>query len=62
MPLPRSASAVVVEDTVCNAYTEAEILGALKNNPEEAIAYIKTLIRRIRQSNKRISWNAGHRF
>lgn len=57
----RSASVVAVEPTVCMAYTEEEILGALKNDPNEAIAYIKTLIRRIRNSNRRISWHAGHR-
>ncbi len=58
----RSASAVAVEPTVCNAYTAQEILHALESNPREAIAYIKTLIRRIRHTNRRVSWNASHRL
>ena len=58
---PRSASAIAVEPTECNSYTADEILHALAGDPNEAIAYIKILIRRIRDSNKRISWNAGHR-
>ena len=58
---PRSASAVALEFTVCLAYSEEEILGALQNDPNEAIAYIKTLIRRLRNSNRHISWYAGHK-
>ncbi len=58
----RSASVVAIEPTVCNAYTAQEILHALETNPQEAIAYIKTLIRRIRETNRRVSWNASHRL
>lgn len=59
---PRSASAVAIEPTVCDAYTAQEILHALQTNPDEAIAYIKILISRIRHTNRRVSWNAGHRL
>lgn len=51
---PRSASAIAVKDTTCVAYTADEIMGLLETNPKEALAYIHTLIRRLRSNNVRI--------
>lgn len=52
---PRSASAVAVERTICDSYTEEEILDVLQNDAEEALAYVRTLIRRLRHTNKAVS-------
>ena len=54
---PRSASAVAAKDTTCVAYTADEIMGMLETNPKEALAYIHTLIRRLRGSNVTILVN-----
>lgn len=58
---PRSASAVAIEPTECMAFTAAEILKVLQNDPTEALAYVRTLIRRVRNSNRRMlhpaSWH-----
>ncbi len=51
---PRSASAVATKSTTCIACTADEIMGLLETNPKEAIAYIHTLIRRLRNSNVKI--------
>ena len=51
---PRSASAIATEDTVCVAYTADEMMDLLESNPKEAIAYIHTLIRRLRSNNIKI--------
>ncbi len=51
---PRSASAIATKHTVCVAYTSEEIMALLEVNPKEAIAYIHTLIQRLRSKNIRI--------
>ena len=51
---PRSASAIAAKPTTCVAYTADEIMGMLETNPKEALAYIHTLIRRLRSSNIKI--------
>ena len=56
---PRSASAVAAEPTECLAYTAEEILNALQNDPDEALAYVRTLIRRIRDNNRKMSFPAS---
>lgn len=55
---PRSASAVAVEPTRCMAYSSEEILHILQSDPQEALAYVRMLIRRLRQSNRRMAWAA----
>jgi CRP/FNR family cyclic AMP-dependent transcriptional regulator len=52
----RSASAVAIEPTLCKSYTLDEIVSLLSDDPREALAYVRTLIRRIRESNRRMSW------
>ena len=54
---PRSASAVAIEPTLCKSYTAAEIISLLQDDPQEAMAYVRTLIRRIRHSTKKMSWS-----
>jgi CRP-like cAMP-binding protein len=56
---PRSASAVAIEPTQCVAYSSEEILDVLQNDPQEALNYVRTLIRRVRRSNRKISWSAS---
>jgi CRP-like cAMP-binding protein len=51
-----SASAVAIEPTLCKSYTLDEIVSLLGEDPREALAYVRTLIRRIRESNRRMSW------
>ena len=57
----RSATAVAVELTVCMSYTADEIINLLENDPKEAMAYVRKLIQRVRQSNRKISWSASQR-
>ena len=58
---PRSASAMALEPTVCVAFTAEEILDVLEHDPHEALAYIRTLIRRLRHTNKTVTMSAGRR-
>jgi CRP-like cAMP-binding protein len=58
---PRSASAVAVEPTVCMTFTSQEIIDRLQNDPQEALAYVRILIQRVRQSNRKISWSTSQR-
>jgi len=51
---PRSASAIATKHTVCVAYTSDEIMALLETNPKQALAYIHTLLRRLRSSNVKI--------
>ena len=51
---PRSASAVATETTVCMSYAQDEIISLLTDEPREALAYVRTLIRRIRQTNSKV--------
>jgi len=58
---PRSATAIALERTRCLAFTEAEIIEVLENDPQEALSYVRTLIHRLRHSNKQISMSAARR-
>ena len=51
---PRSATAKATELTVCMSYSADEIVSLLVDEPREALAYVRTLIRRIRQTNRRV--------
>lgn len=53
-PGPRSAGAVASEPTVCVAYTGDEMMSLLETDPQEALNYIRALIRRIRDTNRRV--------
>lgn len=54
----RSASAVAVEPTVCKAFTRDQILHVLQNDPQEALAYVRMLIDRLRRTNRKLSWGS----
>ncbi len=51
---PRSATAVATETTVCMSYAQDEIISLLTDEPREALAYVRTLIRRICQTNSKV--------
>jgi CRP/FNR family cyclic AMP-dependent transcriptional regulator len=51
---PRSATATAVEDCVCMAIDGVELLGMLETEPKGAVAYVRTLIRRLRAANEQI--------
>lgn len=54
----RSASAVALEPTLCKTYSAEEILDALQNDPQEALAYVRVLIDRLRRTNRKVSWGS----
>ena len=56
---PRSATARAIETTVCISYAADEIISLLADEPREALAYVRTLIRRIRQANNRVFFPHG---
>jgi CRP-like cAMP-binding protein len=49
---PRSATMVTAEYTVCAAYSESELLDEIRSDPDEAIAFIRALISRLRDANE----------
>lgn len=49
---PRSADARASQYTVCAGYDGDELLDLLDKNPGEAVVFIKTLIRRLREANR----------
>jgi CRP-like cAMP-binding protein len=51
---PRSATAVAQDYTVCAAYTPGELLDLLEKNPTEAIVFVKTLVHRLRETNRKL--------
>ena len=53
---PRSATVVAVEDTVCQVYSGDDFLALLEADHDEALAYLRVLVRRLKQSNVSISW------
>jgi CRP/FNR family transcriptional regulator, cyclic AMP receptor protein len=51
-PGPRSATVVAQTDVECLAMTYDEFIASLEDNPERAVAFMKTLVRRLRQMNE----------
>ena len=51
-PGPRSATVVALTDVDCLVTTYDEFIASLEDNPERAIAFMKTLVRRLRQMNE----------
>jgi CRP-like cAMP-binding protein len=49
---PRSATVTAAEYSVFASYSEAELLEAIKSRPDEAIAFIRALIGRLREANE----------
>ena len=52
---PRSATAVAAEDSMCIGYTAASLLEQIERDPSTTVEIMKTLIRRLRESNQRFS-------
>jgi CRP/FNR family cyclic AMP-dependent transcriptional regulator len=50
--MPRSATVVANRYTVCASYSEAELLEAIRSNPDGAVEFIRGLIRRLRDANQ----------
>ncbi|HSF96337.1 MAG TPA: cyclic nucleotide-binding domain-containing protein [Thermohalobaculum sp.] len=57
--VPRSATAVAAEQTVCKSFDASEIIGLLTDEPHEALAYVRVLIRRVRAANSRVFFPAS---
>ena len=51
-PGPRSATVKAVDDVECLAATYAEFIEAIELQPERAVGFMKTLVRRLRQMNE----------
>jgi len=49
---PRSATVVAAEYCVFASYSEDELLNSIKTHPDEAVAFIKALISRLREANE----------
>jgi CRP/FNR family cyclic AMP-dependent transcriptional regulator len=53
-PGPRSATARAATDTECLAASYEEFIAAIEENPERAVGFMKTLVRRLRLMNELI--------
>lgn len=54
-PGPRSATVKAATDTECIATNYEEFIASLQENPERAVEFMKTLVRRLRQMNDRVA-------
>jgi CRP/FNR family transcriptional regulator, cyclic AMP receptor protein len=50
-PGPRSATIIAASDADCLATSYAEFIATIEDNPERAVGFMKTLVRRLRQMN-----------
>jgi CRP-like cAMP-binding protein len=61
-PGPRAATVKAVTDTECVVTTYDEFIASIQANPERAVEFMKTLVRRLRQMNERMArTNPGRR-
>ena len=61
-PGPRSATVKAVADTECIVTSYDEFIASIQANPDRAIEFMKTLVRRLRQMNEHMaSMNPGRR-
>jgi CRP/FNR family cyclic AMP-dependent transcriptional regulator len=51
-PGPRSATVTAVTETECLEASYEEFITAIEENPERAVGFMKTLVRRLRQMNE----------
>jgi CRP-like cAMP-binding protein len=51
-PGPRSATVTAVSDTECLAASYQDFVAAIEENPERAVGFMKTLVRRLRKMNE----------
>ena len=52
MCLPRSATIGALTDTECRTASADEFMETIKYQPDRALAFMRTLVRRLRQMNK----------
>ena len=60
-PGPRSATVRAATDVECLAASYAEFIAAIEDHPERAVAFMKTLVRRLRQMNELMESVGGDR-
>lgn len=61
-PGPRSATVKALTDTECIATTYDEFIASIQDNPDRAVQFMKTLVRRLRHMNELVaSMNPGKR-
>ena len=51
-PGPRSATITAACDTECLAASYQDFIAAIEENPERAVGFMKTLVRRLRKMNE----------
>jgi CRP/FNR family transcriptional regulator, cyclic AMP receptor protein len=51
-PGPRSATVIAACDTECLAASYHDFVAAIEENPERAVGFMKTLVRRLRKTNE----------
>ncbi|MBK8084920.1 MAG: cyclic nucleotide-binding domain-containing protein [Devosia sp.] len=51
-PGPRSATVTATTDVECTVTTYDEFIASLQDHPEQAIVFMRTLVRRLRQTNE----------
>src|SRR6187399_2550785 len=54
-PGPRSATVKATSDTECVAISYEEFMAVLQQNPAQAVQFMRTLVRRLRQMNRLIA-------
>ena len=54
-PGPRSATVTAAADTECVVTNYNEFIVSIQENPEQAIEFMKTLVRRLRQMNELVA-------
>jgi CRP/FNR family cyclic AMP-dependent transcriptional regulator len=54
-PGPRSASIIAVTDVECTQTNYDEFLALLQDQPKQAIVFMQSLVRRLRQSNEMLA-------
>lgn len=52
---PRSATAVALEPTVCESYSADAFTRLLESEPDEAASYVRRLIHRVRDGNRKLA-------
>jgi CRP-like cAMP-binding protein len=60
-PGPRSATVRAVEPTICIVTSYDDFRQSLKDNPDLAYEFLKTLVGRLREANARIAELSGNR-
>ena len=61
-PGPRSATVKAVTNVECVATSYDEFIASIQSNPEQAMLFMKTLVRRLREMNDRVvSMDPGRR-